>query len=63
MREWLTTFYQIELEPTSPLEPNMEYYVYVGLTIRPRPGVPSLFSLLPFGREENAGRKSFTYIK
>jgi len=64
VKDWLTTFARVELEPTSPLEPNVEYYVYVGLTIRPKKSVPSLFSLLlPFGREENSGRGSITYIK
>jgi hypothetical protein len=64
VKDWLTTFARVELEPTTPLEPNVEYYVYVGLTIRPKKSVPSLFSLLPFlGHEENAGRQPFTYIK
>ncbi len=63
VREWLTTFDQVELEPTSALEPNVEYYVQVVLSVRPRRSVPSLYSLLPFGHEENAGRKYLTYIK
>jgi hypothetical protein len=63
VKDWLTTFAQIELDPTTPLEPNAEYCVSVVLTIRPKKSVPSLFSLLPFGREENAGRKCFTFLK
>ncbi|HEX5070818.1 MAG TPA: DUF4390 domain-containing protein [Vicinamibacterales bacterium] len=62
VKDWLTTFASIELEPTAPLEPNAEYYVYVVLTIRPKKSTPSLFSILPFGREECYGRQSFTYI-
>lgn len=63
VKDWLTTFSTIELEPTMALEPNAEYYVYVSLTIRPKKSVPSLFSLNPFGHEENYGRQAFTYIK
>jgi hypothetical protein len=63
VREWLTTFDQVELEPTSALEPNIEYYVQIVLSVRPRRSVPSLYALLPFGREENSGRKFFTYLK
>ena len=29
VRDWLTTFERVELEPESPLEPNAEYYVQV----------------------------------
>jgi len=63
VKDWLTTFARVELEPTAPLEPYVEYYVYVGLTIHPRKSVPSIFSLWPFGREENAGRVPYTFIK
>jgi len=63
VREWLTTFDQVELEPTTALEPNVEYYVQVVLSVRPHKNVPSLLSLLPFGRDENSGRRYFPYIK
>jgi len=63
VKDWLTTFPLIDLEPTAPLEPNVEYYVSVVLTIRPRKSVPSLFSLLPFARDECSGRGTFTYLK
>jgi hypothetical protein len=64
VRDWLTTFNQVALDPVAPLEPNGEYYVYVQLTTSPRRSF-SLWSLLPFGREENSfsGRKYFTYIR
>ena len=63
VKDWLTTFTAIELEPTAPLEPNAEYYVNVVLTIHPKKNVPSLFSLLPWGRDECYGRYPFTFIK
>lgn len=62
VREWLTTVDQVALDPVMPLEPNAEYYVHVRLTTSPRRSV-SLWSLLPFGRDENSGRQTFTYIK
>ncbi len=62
VRDWLTTVDQVALDPISPLEPNAEYYVHVRLTTSPRRSV-SLWSILPFGRDEITGRKSFPYIK
>lgn len=62
VREWLTTVDQVALDPVAPLEPYAEYYVHVRLTTRPRRSL-SLWSLLPFGREENTGRADFTYIR
>jgi hypothetical protein len=62
VRDWLTQWDQVSLDPVTPLEPNAEYYVNVVLTIRPKRSV-SLLSLLPFGKDENSGRKSFTFVK
>ena len=63
VKDWLTTFTAVDLEPTTPLEPNAEYYVNVVLTIHPKKSVPSLWSLVPWGRDECYGRYPFTYIK
>lgn len=62
VRDWLTTVDQVALDPVDPLEPNAEYYVHVRLTTSPRRSV-SLWSILPFGRDEITGRAPFTYIK
>jgi hypothetical protein len=62
VRDWLTQWDQVSLDPVTPLEPNAEYYVSVVLTIRPKRSV-SLISLLPFGKDENSGRKSFIFLK
>ena len=62
VRDWLTAVDHVELDPVAPLEPNVEYYVHVDLTISPRRSV-SVWSLLPFSRGENAGRQPFTFIK
>ncbi len=51
VREWLTTFDLVSLDPVAPLEPNAEYYVRVVLTTRPRRNV-SFWSILGLGREE-----------
>ena len=62
VRDWLTNIERVELDPVKPLEVNAEYYVQVRLTTSPRRSV-SLWSILPFGKEEVSGRQSFTYIK
>ncbi len=62
VREWMTGFQQVLLEPAEPLEPNAEYYVRVRLYVRPRRTV-SLWSLWPFGRDDASGRATFTYIR
>jgi hypothetical protein len=62
VRDWLTVQDQISLDPITPLEPNVEYCVHVALTTTPRVNF-SLWTLLPFGWEEDAGRECFPYIK
>jgi hypothetical protein len=62
VRDWMTTYDQVALEPITPLEPNADYYVHVRLTKRPKPNI-SIWSLLPFSREEDTGRADFTYIR
>jgi uncharacterized protein DUF4390 len=62
VRDWLTTFDQVTLDPITPLELNTEYYVHVSLSTRPRRSI-SLLSLLPFAGDENVGRRSFTNIR
>jgi hypothetical protein len=62
VREWLTVIERVELEPVRPLELNVEYYVQVQLTQSPRPDI-SLWSLWPFDRGDNVGRKAFPYIR
>jgi hypothetical protein len=62
VRDWLTNIEGVALDPVTPLEPNVEYYVQVRLTTSPRKSV-SLWSILPFNKEEITGRQTFTYIK
>jgi hypothetical protein len=62
VRDWLTTIDQVSLDPVTPLEPNTDYAVHVGLTISPRLEF-SLWSLWPFARSDEAGRAIFTYIR
>lgn len=62
VRDWLTTIDQVSLDPVTPLEPNGEYAVHVGLTISPRLDF-SMWSLWPFARSDQAGRTTFTYIR
>jgi hypothetical protein len=62
VRDGLTTVDQVALDPIEPMELNAEYYVKVRLTTSPRRSL-SLWSILPFGRDEITGRQTFTYIK
>jgi len=62
VRDWLTNVDGVALDPIKPLEVNAEYYIHVRLTTSPRKSV-SLWSILPFGKEEITGREPFTYIK
>ena len=62
VKDWMTAFHRVLLEPTEPLEPNAEYYVRVRLYASPRRTV-SLWSLWPFGREDATGRATFTFIR
>jgi len=62
VRDWMTLFEQVLLEPASPLEPNAEYYVRVRLYTSPRRSV-SVWSLWPFGRDDGSGRAVFTFVR
>lgn len=62
VREWLTVWDKIVLDPVSPLEPNEEYYVAAVLTIRPNRSV-SMWNILPFTKDELTGRRTFVFIK
>jgi hypothetical protein len=63
VREWLTVFERVELEPESPLKANTDYYIQVRLLKYPRRDV-SLWSILPGGSEDSSGRSSpFPYIR
>jgi len=62
VREWLTVFDSIELEPTQPLKANTDYYVQVRLFKYPRPNV-NLLAILPGGSEDSSGRTSFIYVR
>jgi len=62
VKEWMTAFQRVLLEPAEPLEPNTEYYVRVRLYATPRRTV-SLWSMWPFGREDATGRATFTFIR
>lgn len=61
-REWMTTFDQVALEPTQPLESNVEYYVRVRLYASPKRTF-SLWSLWPWSRDSSSGRASFTFMR
>lgn len=60
VREWMTSFDQIAVELTQPLEANAEYYVRVRLFAAPRSTVSWLW---PWGRDDGSGRADFTYIR
>jgi uncharacterized protein DUF4390 len=60
VREWITAFEQVPLEPSNPLEPNVEYYVRVRLFATPR---PTIMWFWPWGRDDGSGRADFTYIR
>jgi len=62
VRDWMTAFNRVLLEPDRPLEPNAEYYVRVRLYCSPRRTV-SLWSIWPFGRDDGSGRADFTVIR
>jgi len=62
VRDWMTSFDQVLLEPVTPLEPNTEYYVRVRLYTSPRRSV-SFWSLWPFGRDDGSGRAEFTFLR
>ena len=62
VRDWMTSFEKVSLEPGERLEPNVEYYVRVRLYCSPRRTV-SLWSIWPFGRDDGSGRADFTFIK
>jgi hypothetical protein len=59
MREWVTAFEAVRLEPAQPLEPNTDYYVRVRLDAHPHVS----FSFWPFGRDDARGQASFTFIR
>lgn len=62
VRDWLTNFENIEIEPESELKVNTDYYVQVRLYKAPRATI-SVWSVLPFGRDDGSGRGEFTYIR
>ena len=62
VREWMTSFEQIALEPAAPLEANAEYYVRVRLYASPRRTF-SFWSLWPWSRDTSSGRATFTFIR
>jgi hypothetical protein len=62
VRDWMTAFDRVELEPEQPLEANAEYYVRVRLYASPRRTV-SLWSIWPFGHDDGSGRADFTVIR
>jgi hypothetical protein len=62
VRDWMTAFQRVQLDPTQPLESNAEYYVRVRLFATPRRNV-SLWTLWPFSRDDGSGRATFTFIR
>ncbi len=59
VRGWMTTFDRLPLASGDRLEPNVDYYVRVGLRMTPR----RRFSLWPFGGDDSTGRADFTNIR
>ena len=62
VRDWLTIFEPFEIQPDSELKVNTDYYVLVRLYTAPRATI-SVWSILPFGRDDGSGRGEFTYIR
>jgi hypothetical protein len=62
VREWMTTFEKVALDPSPALEANVEYYVRVRMYTSPRRTF-SLWSLWPWSRDSSSGRASFTFIR
>lgn len=63
VRDWLTVFEQLELEPESPLKANTDYYIHVRLLKYPRRDV-SLLAILPGGSSDLSGRSAtFPYLR
>jgi hypothetical protein len=62
VREWMTSVDQVDLEPSSALQPNREYYVRVQLYMEPRSTI-SFGALWPFDRNDASGRAVFTYLR
>jgi Domain of unknown function (DUF4390) len=59
VRAWMTTFDQVPIDPTEPLQSNADYYVRVRLHASPR----RTFSIWPWGRDDGSGRADFTFIR
>ena len=59
VREWLTQFDSVLVEPADPLELNTDYYVRVRLRVEPR----TSFSFWPWRGDDASGRQSFTFIR
>ena len=63
VRDWLTVFEPIQLEPESPLKANTEYYIQVRLLKYPRRSV-SFMAILPGGSSDLSGRSAtFAYLR
>lgn len=59
VREWLTQFDSVLVEPAAPLELNTDYYVRVRLRVDPK----TSFSFWPWRGDDASGRQSFTFIR
>jgi hypothetical protein len=59
VRAALTAFDRVPLDTRQPLEANADYYLRVRLRTQPRLG----YSVWPFGGDDAAGRKDFTFIR
>jgi hypothetical protein len=62
VRDWLTVFESVELQPESPLRANTDYSIHVRLYRYPRQS-SIVGSVLPFGRDDSSGRAVFTYVR
>lgn len=62
VRDWLTVFESVELQPESPLRANTDYYIQVRLYRYPRQN-SIIGSVMPFGRDDSSGRAAFTYVR
>jgi hypothetical protein len=59
VREWLTQFDNVLVEPAVPLELNTDYYMRVRLRVDPK----GSFSFWPWRVDDASGRQSFTFIR
>jgi hypothetical protein len=61
-KAWMITFERVPLSSAAELEPNVDYYIRVGLRASPRRTF-TIWPFWPFGGDDGAGRADFTNIR